>query len=236
MPRPPQLFLLRSAHFPLLFFLLLSTGIASAGSQAVVSVYRPGFRGYTASGELYRPETLSAAHPSLAFGSLLEIARLDGRARVVVRINDRTGERERGVRISREAGRRLGIAPGESLAAIVAPMIKVERVKRTPAPPGDSSKLLAVSAQTAGTSRTEIEGPWRIQLAAYRHLARLEADQHELKREGMSTLILKGARPEDAPFRLVTQTIFHEREAADRWLQALKTTGDGRFDEAFPVR
>ena len=42
----------------------------------------------TANGERYDPQQLTAAHPSLPFGTMVEVSRSDGR-RVIVRVNDR---------------------------------------------------------------------------------------------------------------------------------------------------
>jgi rare lipoprotein A len=62
----------------------------------------------TASGERYDPDELTAAHPSLPFGTRVRVTRLDGGQRVVVRINDR-GPFVRGriIDLSHAAARRL---------------------------------------------------------------------------------------------------------------------------------
>lgn len=43
----------------------------------------------TASGEIYRHDSLTAAHPSLPFGTKLKVENLDNGKTVVVRVNDR---------------------------------------------------------------------------------------------------------------------------------------------------
>lgn len=66
--------------------------IASAQSIQVgqASWYGPGFfGGRTASGEVFRPGTLTAAHPSLAFGTRVRVTNLRNGLSTVVRINDR---------------------------------------------------------------------------------------------------------------------------------------------------
>ena len=61
----------------------------------------------TASGERYDPERMTAAHPTLPFGTWLRVTRADGRA-VEVRVNDRCGcGGGRIVDLSRAAARRL---------------------------------------------------------------------------------------------------------------------------------
>jgi rare lipoprotein A (peptidoglycan hydrolase) len=54
------------------------------------SYYGPGFYGRkTASGEVLRPGTLSAAHPTLPFGTCVQVTVVDTGRSVQVRINDR---------------------------------------------------------------------------------------------------------------------------------------------------
>ena len=66
--------------------------IASARGVQVgqASWYGPGFfGGRTASGEVLRPGTLTAAHPYLAFGTRVRVTNLNNGLSTVVRINDR---------------------------------------------------------------------------------------------------------------------------------------------------
>jgi rare lipoprotein A len=66
--------------------------LASAQGVQVgqASWYGPGFfGGRTASGEVFRPGTLTAAHPSLAFGTKVRVTNLHNGLSTVVRINDR---------------------------------------------------------------------------------------------------------------------------------------------------
>ncbi|PZV16856.1 MAG: septal ring lytic transglycosylase RlpA family protein [Pseudanabaena sp.] len=58
--------------------------------SGMASWYGPGFEGsYSASGELFNPSDLTAAHPSLPFGTLVRVVNMDNNQSVVVRINDR---------------------------------------------------------------------------------------------------------------------------------------------------
>ena len=58
------------------------------GGQA--SWYGPGFHGrLTASGEVYNQNALTAAHPSLGFGTRVRVRNLNNGRSVVLRINDR---------------------------------------------------------------------------------------------------------------------------------------------------
>lgn len=64
--------------------------VATDDAQAdpwLASWYGPGFAGYpTASGEIFNPYDYTAAHPTLPFGTLLQVCYADC---VVVRVNDR---------------------------------------------------------------------------------------------------------------------------------------------------
>ena len=54
------------------------------------SYYGPGLYGrHTASGEVFRPGTFTAAHRTLPFGTCVEVTVLESGRRVQVRINDR---------------------------------------------------------------------------------------------------------------------------------------------------
>ena len=63
----------------------------------------------TASGDLFDPDGITAAHRSLPLGSLAEVTSVDTGRSVVVRINDRgPGRRDRIIDLSRGAARVLG--------------------------------------------------------------------------------------------------------------------------------
>jgi len=76
--------------------------------QGRASFYRHGSR--TANGERFDPSGMTAAHPSLPFGTQVRVVRPDTGSEVVVRINDRgpfTGGRV--IDLAEGAARRLGI-------------------------------------------------------------------------------------------------------------------------------
>lgn len=76
--------------------LLLLAGCArnlrteAAGEEGEASWYGPGLYGRkTASGEVLRPGTLTAAHRTLPFGTCLRVTNLENGRAVEVRVNDR---------------------------------------------------------------------------------------------------------------------------------------------------
>lgn len=65
----------------------------------------------TASGEPYDPVGMTAAHRDLPFGTIVDVTRVDNRATVRVRINDRGpfGDARRIIDLSRQAAENLGM-------------------------------------------------------------------------------------------------------------------------------
>jgi len=64
----------------------------------------------TTSGEIYRSKKLTAAHPTLPLGTLVEVENLFNNKSVIVKINDRCREHEEVfIDLSREAARQLGM-------------------------------------------------------------------------------------------------------------------------------
>ncbi len=120
----------------LLSFLALSlplvvSACASNGSRpkgivierGIASWYGPGFHGrFTASGERYDMDAMTAAHQSLPFGTVVEVRNLDNGKTARVRINDR-GPFMKGriLDLSRAAAKALGIfGPGTAPVELIA--------------------------------------------------------------------------------------------------------------------
>jgi rare lipoprotein A len=86
-------------------------GIGHALQSGMASWYGPGFHGRrTASGEVFNQNDMTAAHPSLPFGTRIRVFNQTSGQSVVVRINDR-GPHARGriIDLSRASARALGI-------------------------------------------------------------------------------------------------------------------------------
>jgi len=85
---------------------------ALATLHGEASYYSDGLAGHpTASGELYRPLGLTAAHRKLPLGTVLRITSRDGSRVVYVRVNDRGpyGSKRRILDLSRAAAEQLGM-------------------------------------------------------------------------------------------------------------------------------
>lgn len=121
----------RSTLLPVLFLVLLAAGCASSRSRpggaaperGIASWYGPGFHGnYTASGERYDMQAMTAAHRSLPFGTIVEVKNLENGRSACVRINDRGPFlKNRILDLSQAAARELGVlGPGTALVELVA--------------------------------------------------------------------------------------------------------------------
>jgi rare lipoprotein A len=65
-------------------------GISAFREEGIASWYGTEFEGHaTASGEIFNPAHLTAAHPTLPFGSMLRITNTQNNRQVTVRVNDR---------------------------------------------------------------------------------------------------------------------------------------------------
>lgn len=85
-----------------------STGYRAEGRASWYGSRHQGRR--TASGERFDMRALTAAHPSLPFGSRVKVTNLGNQRSVVVRVNDRgPHSRERIIDLSRAAAERLGL-------------------------------------------------------------------------------------------------------------------------------
>jgi len=118
----------------------------------MASWYGPGFHGRrTASGEVYDQDALTAAHPSLPFGTRVRVTNLDNGRAVDVRITDRGPFVEgRVIDLSRAAARVIGlIGPGVGrvrleVAAPVAVARAAPATPRLPAPAEEPARVYLV--------------------------------------------------------------------------------------------
>ncbi len=98
--------------------------------EGIASYYSDRLAGHaTAAGEPYDPTALTAAHRSLPFGSVVEVARPDGR-RVTVRINDRgPHDRKRILDLSRRAAMAIGLL-GDGTADVAIRLVFVPEARQ----------------------------------------------------------------------------------------------------------
>lgn len=100
--------------FLLITVLLLGLGCyaqdtTSLTPTGIASFYAKKFEGRRcASGEVFRHDSLTAAHKTFAFGTLVKVTNLNNDSTVIVRINDRLPKRsKRSIDLTRRAARQL---------------------------------------------------------------------------------------------------------------------------------
>lgn len=91
----------------------------AAGRNGIATYYAKRYNGRrTTSGERYRPENLTAAHPTLPLGSKVKVVNLQNDNEVVVRVNDRCRKRKTEIiDLSTAAARKLGFL-GRGMARV----------------------------------------------------------------------------------------------------------------------
>lgn len=93
----------------LLTFLFSVDGSYAQSTEGIASYYASRFKGRkTSSGIVYHPDSLTAAHKSMAFGTRVKVTNLKNGKSVVVVINDRLPQRsKRSIDLSYAAARQL---------------------------------------------------------------------------------------------------------------------------------
>jgi rare lipoprotein A len=104
-------FLMKKIIFIINMFLFASFIIFSYEEEGTASWYGPDFHGKkTANGETFNTYTLTAAHRTLPFGSLVKVVSLENDKEIVVRINDRGPfKKNRIIDLSMAAAQELGV-------------------------------------------------------------------------------------------------------------------------------
>jgi rare lipoprotein A len=107
--------------------------------EGIASFYSDDFHGrYTANGEVFDMNSLSAAHPTLPLPSYVRVTNLTNHRSLVVRVNDRGPyANDRIIDLSMQSAKLLGFY-GHGLARV-----KVEYVGRAPLQGSDDRKLMA---------------------------------------------------------------------------------------------
>lgn len=104
------------------------TAVNSAnGVKGVATYYAKRYNGRkTRSGARYRPEKLTAAHPTLPMGTKVKVVNLDNENEVVVEVNDRCRKRKvPNIDLSRAAARELGFL-GKGMARVYVEILDEE--------------------------------------------------------------------------------------------------------------
>ncbi len=155
-----------------LFLLLLCTTLSAYEQEGLASWYGGKFQGrQTASGEIFDTNKYTAAHKTLAFGTVVKVTNLENGKCTVVRINDR-GPFIPGriIDLSRAAAIAIGLA-GKGVAKV-----RIEEL-----PPD--------SPETAGITVARTPVTYSIQVAAYRNREYAERSLERLRDKGFTGTI-----------------------------------------------
>jgi rare lipoprotein A len=180
----------------------LSTASSSFGvpiERGIASWYGPKFHGrFTASGERYDMNEMTAAHRSLPFGTLVGVRNTRTGREVVVRITDRGPySRNRVIDLSYAAAREVGVVgPGTA-------SVELYLVPDTGAPPRYTVQVAAFSeSERAEALRGEMariypeafvssDGTWsRVQIGAFHDREQAETVRRELAILGVSAIVI----------------------------------------------
>lgn len=153
----------------------------------------------TASGEPMDPGVMTAAHPSLPFGTIVEVTHLETGAAIHVRINDRGPfVKSRVIDLSHEAARRLGmlqqgVAPVRLTVAQMPPRIpftvQVAAFGRRRAAEKFSERLRADGY--SGVEITRGDGVHRVRVGRFLERSDAELTAGVLKRRGYDVLVVR---------------------------------------------
>lgn len=169
--------------------------------KGTASWYGPKFHGRrTANGERFDMNELTAAHPSLPFGTLLEVRNVRNGKTVKVRVNDRGPfSKSRIIDVSFAAARELGL-----VLSGTAPVQLFLAKKGEPAPQhfyavqvaafGEEDRALALKTELVRVypeTTVRSDGTWnRVQVGSFENRDKAEALRRELAALGMPSVVV----------------------------------------------
>jgi rare lipoprotein A len=134
----------------------------------------------TASGEVYDMHQLTAAHRTLAFGTVVRVTRRDDGRRVEVRVNDR-GPFVKGriIDLSYAAAKRIGLDLDGVTAVEIEVVGRDERRRPSPAAPPSQSKA-------------SDDDCWWVQVGAFGDLDNARRARDVLRARGFAVVVMEG--------------------------------------------
>lgn len=173
--------------------------------SGVASWYGPGFHGkLTANGERYNQNSLTAAHRTLPFDTVVRVRNMDNEKHVDVRINDRGPYVDgRIIDLSRKAAERIdmldsGVAPVKIY--IVSSATPVERaslrqeeftVQIASFNSRGEAERLAAQVRNARVARARVDGEpvFRVYVGTFSRKSAAERERRRLKRNGIDGFV-----------------------------------------------
>jgi rare lipoprotein A len=173
--------------------------------RGTASWYGPSFQGHrTASGERYDMHEYTAAHPSLPFGTVLEVRNVANGRSVKVRVNDRGPfTHKRIIDLSYAAAKEIGaVLPGTAVVEIF-PAVREQQIDVPAIAARFTVQVAAFSeADRAEALRRELtpmypetvvmsDGTWnRVQVGIFDEQTRAEDLRRELAAIGLSSIVV----------------------------------------------
>lgn len=135
--------------------------------EGLASFYNKRFNGHrTSSGEVYRHTKLTAAHPTLPFGTDVLITNLSNNKSVVVKINDRCSPRRIRIDLSRAAAAKIDmIAAGVQKVRIEVASDNIKNLYLA-TEIADSERVATDSLKSAGIAADTVKDSYTIQVAS----------------------------------------------------------------------
>jgi rare lipoprotein A len=195
--------------------------------SGIASWYGSDFHGrYTANGEIYDMDSISAAHPTLPLPSYVRVTNLKNHKSIVVRVNDRGPyAHDRIIDLSRRTAHLLGFH-GNGLARV-----KVDYVGRAPLAGSDDRKLLATLREGDQPSRDRAR---EVQVAAAGNFAPAYFDKTPMSKSGGFRNV---PSPPDRPYAADDEADTVEvapSPPATRVAQTQQVPKTPSFDQRFP--
>ncbi len=193
--------------------------------EGLATFYSKKFNGRrTSSGEIYRHTKLTAAHPSLPFGTDVLVTNLSNNKSVIVKINDRCSPRKIKIDLSRAAAAKIDmIAAGVQKVRIevACDSIKSLYLENEMA---DSAKVGADSLLASTDSTASVENLFTIQVASVASLKNAKKLADKLNETyGMPSSFRKVKHRKKTLYKVFVGS-FANREDAKEPLKALKKT------------
>lgn len=172
----------------------------------MASWYGPNFHGRrTANGERYDMHELTAAHPSLPFGTRVAVTNMDNGRRVVVRINDRGPfKKQRIVDLSYAAAGAIGlVGPGTGRVSLA--LLSGQNELAAPAPeplrytvqvgafsePERAADVLADLQPLYPETEVHSDGLWnRVHIGLFAHRDQADSLRRELAVLGVTAVVV----------------------------------------------
>lgn len=196
-------------------------------AQGIASWYGNAFHGrYTANGEIYDMNSISAAHPTLPLPSYVRVTNLKNHKSIVVRVNDRGPyAHDRVIDLSQRTAHLLGFR-GNGTARV-----QVDYVGRAPIAGSDDRKLMATLREGNQPSRDKKR---EVQVAAAGDFAPAYFDKTPMSKVAT---IRNAPSPPDRPYAADEETETAESapvQVAQQVSRVAKASPAPSFDQRFP--